>query len=107
MEANKLSFAVEGHFDGSATKQVALVGVYQECSGRKGRFIVILDQPRRGQPKVRFVDALPTERQFGVLSVGNNGSIVAWGCMECDGSSVLEWDPKKRRFAWAHDSDDE
>ena len=42
MEASKLSFALEGHFDGSANTQTALVGVYQECSGQKGRFIMIL-----------------------------------------------------------------
>src|SRR5215475_6743516 len=42
MEASKLSFAIEGHFDGTAAKQVALVGVYEECSGQKGRFILVL-----------------------------------------------------------------
>jgi hypothetical protein len=107
MEASKLSFALEGHFDGTATKQVALVGVYQVCSGQKGRFILILDQSRNGQPKVRFVNVLPTAHQFGVLSLDKDGSIVAWTCMDCDNRSVLKWDPQKRRFAWTPDSDEE
>ena len=107
MEASKVSFAIEGHFDGTATKQVALVGVYQECSGQKGRFILILDLPRSGPPRVRFVNALATPNQFGALSLGQDNSIVAWPCMECDNTSVLKWDPQKRRFDWAPDSEEE
>jgi hypothetical protein len=100
MTAYKLSFVVEGRFDGSATKQVALVGVYQECSGQKGRFLLILDQPVGGQPpKIRFVDAERTEHQFGALSV-NGKSIVLSSCMECDIGGILKWNARKRRFAW-------
>jgi hypothetical protein len=100
MTAYKLSFAVEGRFDGSATRQVALVGVYQECSGQKGRFLLILDQPAKGQsPKVRFVDAERTAHQFGALSVAGN-SIVLSSCMECDIGGILKWNAQKRRFAW-------
>jgi hypothetical protein len=47
MEVSKLSFALEGHFDGSANTQTALVGFYQECSGQKGRFIMILGTANR------------------------------------------------------------
>ena len=104
MKANKLAFAVQGHFDGTKTKQVAVVGVYQECSGQKGRFILILDQPRGGQPKVRFVNATPTAHQFGALSVRKDNSMAA-ACMDCDNISVLKWDPQKRRFAWVQDSE--
>ncbi len=104
MEASKLSFELEGHFDGSRTKQIAVVGVYQECSGQKGRFVLILDQVRAGEPKVRFVDAVPTEHQFGALSLGKDNSIVAWTCMECDNMAVLKWDSRQRRFAWVANS---
>ncbi len=100
MEDAKLSFALEGRFDGSATKEVALVGVYQECSGRKGRFLLILDQLPGGKARVRFVDAVPTDHQFGALEAAKDNTIVAWGCMECDDRSVLKWDAKKRRFSW-------
>ena len=103
MEANKLSFAVEGSFDGSATRQVAVVGVYQECGGQKGRFILILDQPADAKVKIRFVNAVPTDHQFGALQKGPDDTIVAWSCMDCDGSSVLKWDRKKRKFDWLPD----
>jgi hypothetical protein len=107
MEASKLSFALEGHFDGSPTKQVALVGVYEECSGQKGRFLLILDQPPSGPPKVRFVDDVLTANQFGALSLGKDNSITEWACMDCDNMAVLKWDPQKHRFAWLPDSDGE
>lgn len=106
MKASNLAFAVEGHFDGTRTKQVAMVGVYQECSGQKGRFILILDQPQREQPKIRFVNAVPMPHQFGALSIGKDNSIVAAACMDCDNISVLKWDPQRRQFAWLPESED-
>lgn len=100
MAAAKMSFAIEGRFDGTATKQVALVGVFQECSGQKGRFILILDQPLDGKAKIRFASALRTDHQFGALQKGDDNRIVAWTCMDCDNYSVLKWDRKKRKFDW-------
>jgi hypothetical protein len=100
MAAANMSFAIEGRFDGTATKQVALVGVFEECSGQKGRFILILDQPADGKPKIRFLNAVRTDRQFGALRKGDGNSIVAWACMDCDTFSVLKWDRKKRKFDW-------
>ncbi len=100
MEEAGLSFAVQGHFDGSAATQVALVGVYQECSGRKGRFVLILDQLPDGKAKVHFLSAVPTGHQFGVLSLGKDNTIVARTCMECDDISRLRWDRGKRKFEW-------
>lgn len=103
MAAANMSFAIEGRFDGTATKQAALVGVFEECSGQKGRFILVLDQSVEGKPKVRFVYALRTDHQFGALQKGDDNSIVAWACMECDNFSVLKWDRKKRKFGWLPD----
>ncbi|WP_245324592.1 hypothetical protein [Bradyrhizobium sp. AT1] len=103
MKGADMSFAVEGRFDGSAPKQIAVVGVFQECAGPKGRFMLILDQPDGGKPKVRFVDAVRTNRQFAALSKDKHGKLVLWGCMECDGYSVLKWDRKKSRFGWEPD----
>jgi hypothetical protein len=40
------SFALEGNFDGSTSKQIALAGVYEECGGKTGHFFMILDQSR-------------------------------------------------------------
>jgi hypothetical protein len=106
MEADKMSFAVEGHFDGSAASEVALVGVYQECAGKKGTFVLILDQLADGKSKIRFVSATPADHQFGALEQGEGNTIVAWSCMECDGRSVLKWDRKKRKFGWLPDPSD-
>jgi hypothetical protein len=106
MEASRVSFSLEGHFDGSAATQVALVGVYQECLGQKGRFILILDQPISSKPKVRFVSATPTDRQFGALAKGEGNTIVAWACMQCDGFSILKWDRKRRKFDWVPQPDE-
>jgi hypothetical protein len=107
MEASGLSFAIEGSFDGTKSRQVALVGTYQECSGQKGRFILILDLPATGQPKIRFVNAVPTPHQFGALSLEKNNVIAAWACMDCDNVSKLKWDRKRRKFVWLPDPTDE
>jgi hypothetical protein len=103
MAAADMSFAIEGRFDGTATKQVALVGAFEQCDGQKGRFILILDQPVDGTPKIRFVNATGVDRQFGALQKGKNNSVVVWACMECDNFSVLKWDRKKRKFDWQPD----
>jgi hypothetical protein len=105
LEESKLSFSLEGHFDGSASTQIALVGVYEECSGPKGRFILILEQPTGGKPKIRFLDTVQTDRQFGALEKGDGNTIVAWACMECDVVSTLKWDRKKRKFDWVPQPD--
>ncbi len=107
MEANKMSFAVEGHFDGSATKQVALVGVYEECAGKRGQFILILDQPADGKAKIRFINAMQMDHQFGALQKGEDNTVVTWSCMDCDGRSVLKWDRKKRKFDWLPEPDEQ
>jgi hypothetical protein len=106
MEESDLSFSLEGHFDGSANAQTALVGVYQECSGKKGRFVLILEQGTRGKPKIKFLDAVQTDRQFGALKKGDGNTIVVWACMECDATSVLKWHPKKHKFDWVPQPDE-
>jgi hypothetical protein len=95
-----LSFALEGRFDGSAANQVALVGVYQECAGKTGGFVLIVDQLADGKSKVRFLSASPTERQFSVLGKGEGNSIIVRDCMDCDNRAILKWDQKKRKFDW-------
>jgi hypothetical protein len=107
MDQAQLSFALEGHFDGSPMTQVALVGVYQECSGKKGRFILIIDRPAGGPSGIRFVNAVETDRQFGALAKGKDNTLVAWACMECDIYSVLKWNPKSRRFQWQSKPNDD
>ena len=96
MKEAKLAFAIEGQFDRSKAKQVAFTGVYQECAGRKGAFLLIIDA---GTNKVRFVDATPGEAQFAAVGAAKR-DIVFTTCLECDGGGVLRWNAKKKRFAW-------
>jgi len=100
-----LSFAVEGHFDGSKIEQTALVGVYRHCTGgEKGFFLLILDAPRNGARKIRFLEEMPLAH-FAALKAQEDSSIVLWDCMDCDVSSVLRWDKSKRRFDWVKEEE--
>ena len=98
------SFALEDNFDGSARKQIALVGVYEDCSGKTGRFFMIADQVAVGRPKVRFLETLETPHQFLALQSEDKEITVFWGCLECDNASTLKWDRKLRRFVWLPDT---
>jgi len=93
------SFALEGNFDGSATKQIALVGVYEECSGKTGHFFMILDQPVVGRTKVRFLSSAQDPHPFAALTVDDK-TITVWACLECDYFATLKWDRKRRKFVW-------
>ena len=99
MAVSGLSFAVEGHFDGSKVKQIALVGVYRHCDGKTGYFLLILDPPRNGTRKIRFLEEMPRAEFLALQAKAD--SIVVWFCMDCDGSSGLQWDKSKHRFDWA------
>jgi hypothetical protein len=94
---------------GSRDRACRICLTRRPCSGHKGRFVLILDQPAsaNGKAKIRFVSALPTDRQFGVLARGEDNTIAAWACMECDIRTVLKWDRKKRKFNWLPEPEDE
>lgn len=91
---SKLSFSVEGAFDGSKIKQTALVGVYKTCRGQKGRFVLILDSDSR---KVRFVDARPAKDRFSALATDGRSVTVVY-CLECDITATVRWDRARARF---------
>jgi hypothetical protein len=93
-----LSFSVDGFFDGSKTKQTALLGVYESCAGERGTFLFVLAWPRNGQPKIRFVHEMPNEHQFAVLGPVRNSTISVFHCMECDHLTQFKWDKSKGRF---------
>jgi hypothetical protein len=90
-----LSFSLQGSFDGSGTKQTALVGVYETCGGEKGRFFLILDA---GTRKVRFLDAEPAKERFSALAAQGRSGIRILYCLECDVSSTVRWDRARKRF---------
>jgi hypothetical protein len=98
------SFELEGSFDGSATKQVALVGVYEECSGKRGRFFMVLDLPAAGAPRIRLLDAHLMAHQFGALKLEEDNTITVMSCMDCDDYAMLRWDRKRRKFVWSYPS---
>jgi hypothetical protein len=90
-----LAFAVEGSFDASGTKQVALVGVYETCGGRKGRFFLILDA---GTRKVRYLDAQAARQRFSALAAQGRSTVRIFYCLECDISSTVRWHRARKRF---------
>jgi hypothetical protein len=96
----EFSFALEGNFDSSAAKQVALVGVYEDCAGKTGHFFMILAPSAAGQPKVLFLDTAQDVHPFSALSMDKDKTIYVWSCMECDNVAKLKWDRKKRKFVW-------
>lgn len=95
MKEYGLSFSVEGAFDGTGTKQIALVGVYETCRGRRGHFLLIVDS---GTRKVRFLDTLATRHAFAAIGAEDDGTIHILYCMECDISAAVKWDRKRKRF---------
>jgi hypothetical protein len=97
------TFALEDNFDGSTRKQIALVGVYEDCNGKTGNFFLILDQAA-GRFKVRFLSSVRTQRQFLALKEGDHKMIVVQNCLECDNFSTLQWDRSQRKFVWLPDS---
>jgi hypothetical protein len=90
-----LSFSIEGSFDRSGTKQIALVGVYETCRGQEGRFFLILDADTR---KVRFLDAQAAKQRFSAIAAQGRSTIVIMYCLECDVSSTVRWDRARQRF---------
>jgi opacity protein-like surface antigen len=95
MAASKLAFSLEGSFDGSGTKQTALVGVYETCGGEKGSFFLIIGS---GTRKVRFLDAYVCTHCFSALSSAGPSQIQIFHCMECDDVSTVRWDRAGKRF---------
>jgi hypothetical protein len=95
LDQAELKFSLEGSFDGSGVKQTALVGVYETCAGKKGRFFLMLDA---ATGKVRFLDAQVAEDRFSVLKAEGRNAIRVFYCLECDASSVVRFERARKRF---------
>ena len=91
-------FAIDGFFDGSKTKQTALVGVYQSCKGERGAFFLILGRPEGKPPTVRYLVEMPGARQFATVDTVDASTIAVTHCMECDHISKYRWNKTKKRF---------
>jgi hypothetical protein len=90
------SFAVDGFFDGSKTRQTALLGAYETCAGKRGSFLLILAWPQGKAPVIRFVHEMGIP--FGMLRASPDSTLVVLHCMECDNFTKFKWDRSKRRF---------
>jgi hypothetical protein len=89
-----LAFSVQGSFDGSRLGQTALVGVYETCTQKKGRFFLIFDTDTK---RVRFVDTDDAREQFAVI--GKEGrTLRVFFCLECDNAATVRWDRARKRF---------
>jgi hypothetical protein len=96
MAETGFGFSIEGNFDRSKTRQVALVGVYETCRKARGSFVLILDKDTQ---RIRFVDTMEDEHQFAALKA-EGGTIHVAYCMECDVGSALRWNAKRKAFVW-------
>jgi hypothetical protein len=98
VENSNLSFAVDGFFDGSKTRQTALVGVYETCKGQRGAFLLVLALPERKPPAVKFIREISGEHEFAMVSTVDASTIALFHCMDCDHVSKFRWNKTKRRF---------
>ena len=96
MAEGNVSFSLKGRFDRSRTEQSVLVGVFEACDGKKGSFVLVLDE---GTRKGRFVDEIADKAEFAALQAGR-GEIHVLHCLECDNASTLRWNARKRAFGW-------
>ena len=92
-----LRFAVDGSFDGSKSRQTALIGAYETCKGERGSFLLVLTRPPNKPPILRFVHEMPDE-PFGMVAALPDGAIQVFHCMECDHTTKFRWDKAKARF---------
>ena len=106
-EGSQLSFAVDGFFDGSRTKQTALVGVYETCKGKRGTFLLVLALPEGKPPAVRFIREVPGEHEFAMVMIADSSTIAMFHCMECDHISKFKWSKTKKTFVLLPPDNDE
>ena len=105
--AGDQSFAIDGFFDGSKTKQTALVGVYETCKGERGAFLLVLALPEGKSPVIRLIREIPGEREFAILYSVDDSTIAVMHCLECDHISKFKWAKAKRHFVLLPPDNDE
>jgi hypothetical protein len=93
-----LSFAVDSFFDDTKTRQTALIGAYETCTGDRGSFLLVLAWPQGRSPVIRYVHEMGIP--FGILRASSDSTIAVFHCMACDHVTRFTWDKSKRRFTW-------
>lgn len=90
MEEYGYKFSIDGDFNKDGRSDKAVVGVYENKNGEKGRFLLILTKRKNGRWAKEFLDEIKGEPGFSVLY--KCGNSICWSeCMECDGGHILEW----------------
>jgi hypothetical protein len=88
MRKEGLAFTREGDFNRNGRRDRAVAGVYVDIAGRRGRFLLVLEQ-EEGRWRKTFLSNDPGRPGFSILF--GRGNEVYWGpCMECDISSRLQ-----------------
>ena len=95
--SSDLAFSIDGSFDGSKTRQTALIGVYETCAGKRGSFLLVLTQPSSTRPRIMFVHEMPDD-EFGMLMALPDLTIQVFHCLECDSATQFRWDKARRHF---------
>lgn len=93
-------FQASGVFTGQG-KQDAVVGIFEDCSGTQGSFILIAD---RSQPKkIVYLEFTEGSTGFVWLKKSKNGnSLILGTCLYCGDWSELSYDVKRKRFYWTY-----
>lgn len=91
------SFRLRGRFTGG-NELVAIVGHYEECTGDKGSFILLID-PAASAPGIVHVDVLPLASGLQYMRLVD-GNITVSTCFECGDVTGLFYDRRRRRFYW-------
>lgn len=98
MENYGLHFIRSGDFNKDGVEDLALVGVYQDRTGTRGNFLVVLTKADTGGWRKVFLKSWPGKASF--LALGLNGNkLPLWSCMGCDMPQELVWDEKAKIYA--------
>lgn len=101
-DENLSGFQASGAFTGQG-QQDAVVGIFEDCNGLQGNFILITD---RSQPKkivyLKFSVNSPAFVWIKKSKVGD--SLILVDCLGCGSWSELSYDVKRKRFYWIMES---
>lgn len=95
MAQSQLVFSRTGDFNQDGIDDLALVGVYEDCTLQFGRFFLILTKNRSDKWDVSFI-RLINDPKF--IAISKDGPIKIWLCMECDDGFDLRWDSNKMEY---------
>ena len=95
MKENGVSFSRSGDFNHDGVEDLALIGVYQNETGKQGSFILILTKDTAGNWQKSFLENLG-EPNFATLS--KNDPMEIWFCMYCDFGVDVLWDKEKGEY---------